>query len=140
MKHILSLILFSFFSCLSNAQTLENQDIAILEFAEVMPQFAGGEKALFKFISKHLVYPKEALKKKIEGTVYIKCVVHEKGTISNVTALNDLGYGMAEEAIRIVENLPLWRPGEHNNKKVNVYTTIPVRFEIVKNSIRFRAR
>lgn len=84
-----------------------------------------------EFISKRLEYPKVALRKRIEGTVKVSFVVEKDGSISDVQALNQLGGGCEEEAVRLVSMLPRFKPGlDINGKPVRMQYFLPVKFRL----------
>ena len=60
---------------------------------------------MLQFIDQNLIYPKEALSKKIEGTVELAYVINGLGKIVEVKVLKGIGYGCDEEAIRLVKSL-----------------------------------
>ena len=101
-----------------------------LIMAEKMPVFPGGEKELEKFIKKNLRYPKKAKKAGIEGHVFVRFVVEADGTIKNIAVNNGLGYGCDEEAIRLVNKMPNWIPGENYGYKVAVHYSVPILFSL----------
>jgi len=102
---------------------------ALVEVDE-SPKFVGGKDSLNKFISKTIIYPKEALKRGIEGRVFVAVVIDENGSVSNVQILRGIGSGCEEEAIRVVKLSPKWIPGKKNGKDVRVSIAFPVTFEI----------
>src|SRR5262249_20566920 len=53
------------------------------DHAEVMPEFEGGLKALYRFLGKNLRYPVAARNQGQEGTVMVRFVVDYTGTITN---------------------------------------------------------
>ncbi len=69
------------------------------------PEYPGGMKALRAFITKHLTYPEEALKEKVEGTVHIRYGIDYTGKVVDVKVIKGLGSGCTEEAIRLVSML-----------------------------------
>jgi len=95
---------------------------------EVMPKFPGGDEAMFKFISKRVKYPKEARKKNIQGRVMIQFVVDEEGNIIEAKVVKGIGYGCDEEALRVINSMPKWKPGTQKGKPVRVRFVIPIRF------------
>nr|MCU0329213.1 energy transducer TonB [Chitinophagales bacterium] len=101
-------------------------------FVDIMPEFPGGEKALLNFLSKHIKYPLYAVENKIEGTVIIEFIVKTDGSISNAEVLQDVKGGCSEEALRVVNSMPKWKPGMQNGIPVAVYFTIPIEFELPK--------
>ncbi len=66
------------------------------------PQYSGGLAAMRKFIADNLKYPKEALKNKIEGSVYIRYGINNKGIVITTKVISGLGHGCDEEAKRLV--------------------------------------
>ncbi len=82
-----------------------------------LPQYPGGKKAFQEFIRKNLKYPKEALEKKIEGTVHVKYRVDGRGKVIETEVTHGLGYGCDEEAIRLVK---LLKYGKAKNRGVRV--------------------
>ena len=104
----------------------------IRRFAEIMPQFPGGMKALFQYLGNHIKYPAIERENGIEGTVNMAFVVDKDGTISDVKILSGVDRGLNNEAKRVIEEMPDWRPGRQNGKPVAVYFTLPVKFTLTK--------
>lgn len=93
------------------------------------PKYKGGLKALADYLRKNLRYPQAAADAGKGGTIYVKFVVDEKGKVSRVNLLNNLGYGMDEEARRVVSGIPDFEsPGTVGGKPVKVYYQLPIRF------------
>lgn len=103
---------------------------SVFDFAEEMPSFEGGDAALMKYISKRIRYPRQAVDEKIEGTVVVTFVVSRSGKVTEVTVLKGLGFGMDEEASRVIRNMPAWNPGKQNGAPVAVRYTLPIRFSL----------
>ena len=102
--------------------------LEIFKVVEQMPEFPGGEAALYKYIGENVRYPEKATNASQQGTVRVKFVVNEDGSISNVTVARELGFGMDDEAKRVVSGMPKWRPGKNNGKAVKVYYNLPIKF------------
>lgn len=93
------------------------------------PVYLGGSKAMKEFIAKELVYPKEALENKIEGTVRMRYDIDYKGIVFNVYILSSVGYGCDEEAERIVRKLKFQT--ERTRKiKVAFHKDIQIHFKL----------
>jgi protein TonB len=95
-----------------------------------MPEYPGGQPAMYDYLLKAIKYPDEARKKGITGTVYVNFVVEEDGTISTVKILRGIGGGCDEESIRVVKSMPKWLPGTQNGKKVAVIFNLPIRYAL----------
>ncbi|MFN3444171.1 MAG: energy transducer TonB [Bacteroidia bacterium] len=102
-------------------------DEDILTFAEQMPEFDGD---LSEYLSKNISYPKIAAENKIEGKVIVQFVVEKDGSISNASVIRKVGWGMDEEALRVVSNMPTWKPGKQNGKPIRVKYNLPVNFKL----------
>jgi protein TonB len=115
----------------TSTTNLVNNDAVI--FADSQPEFEGGLSALYKFISSKIVYPNNAREAGKEGTAYIRFIVDEQGNVTNVITQNKLGYGLDEEAKRVIELLPKFKkPGYINKQPVKVYYNIPIKFTMGK--------
>jgi TonB family protein len=102
-------------------------DDDVLTFVEQMPEFNGD---LYQYISKNINYPVEAKENKIEGRVIAQFIVEKDGSISNASVLKKMGWGMDEETLRVINNMPNWKPGKQNGKTVRVRYTLPVSFKL----------
>jgi len=97
---------------------------------EKMPEFAGGQAALLRYLRDHLRYPRQALSAGMDGRVFMSFVVGADGRISDVQVLKGLGYGLDEEAQRVVRQMPAWTPGYQSQHAVAVRFTLPINFQI----------
>ena len=97
---------------------------------EAMPAFTGGDAARIKYLNENIKYPEEAIKKKIQGRVFVTFVVEVDGSISDVKLLRGIGGGCDEEAIRVIENMPKWEPGKQRGEAVRVQFNMPIKFQL----------
>ena len=114
--------------------TIIDEEKAYLR-VEQMPEFGEGGntyKNVKEYIKENLKYPQEAFDKKIEGTVPVKFVVENDGSIGQVLVLGDPGYGMAEEAIILMKGMPLWKPGRQKGQPIRVWLSVPIVFKLKK--------
>ncbi len=95
-----------------------------------VPTYPNGEVAMLRFIYDNIKYPTAALEKGIEGTVRVSFIVQRNGQITDVKALNAVGSGCTEEAVRIVRKMPNWNPGKIGGKPIKVQQTLPIKFEL----------
>lgn len=99
--------------------------------AEVAPAYPGGQNSLENYIVNHIEYPQDAIDNNAEGTVYIQFGIDENGKVTNVkTTGSKLGYGLDEEAVRVVSNMPKWTPGQVKGKKVKTWRTLPISYKL----------
>lgn len=104
----------------------------VMNFADQMPEFKDGMDALMDYLGRKMRYPRPAQAAGIEGTVVVTFVVDRNGEINDVKVLKGLGFGIDEEAIRVVQGMPRWSPGMQNGKPVAVRFTLPVKFSLRK--------
>ena len=108
---------------------LEPEDI-IYEGVDVDPSFPGGNKEMMSFIQSKTQYPQIPREMGIQGIVYVGIIVNKDGSISEVTAKNDLHIDLEKEAKRVVGIMPNWIPGEQAGKPVRVRYVVPINFVI----------
>lgn len=92
------------------------------------PVFPGGEAAMRKYLADNLVYPMQARRDEVSGTVHVSFVVNTDGAVVDVKLVRGVGSGCSEEALRVVRAMPKWKSGRHNGHSVRVKMTIPVKF------------
>lgn len=90
----------------------------IFTSVQIMAEFPGGPDAWRRYLEKSLVYPDAAVETGKQGKVRVQFVVDREGNISEIKALDDLGDGLAEEAVRVIRRGPKWKPAEQNGRKV----------------------
>lgn len=100
------------------------------------PEFPGGEEALIAFIREHVQYPEEAKKANITGTVVVTFIIEKDGSLSNMKILRDIGGGCGTEAVRVLRQMPKWKPGKIRKsgqadlKVVRCQFSLPIVFEL----------
>lgn len=103
----------------------------IIEFiAEKMPEFPGGQAAMYEFISKNLQYPRQAIENSVSGKVVISFVIMPNGEVEMSNIEKGIGFGCDDEALRVVKDMPSWLPAEQNGRKVPVRMFLPVVFRL----------
>lgn len=98
---------------------------------EKMPEFPGGQAALFKYLSENVKYPVIAQENGIQGRVICQFVVNKDGSIVDVEVVRSGGdASLDKEAIRVIKSMPKWSPGQQRGKAVRVKYTVPVNFKL----------
>lgn len=97
---------------------------------EIMPEFPGGEQALYAFLYSQIKYPPLARELNIQGRVFIGFIIEKDGSVSNVHVMRGIGGGCDEEAVRAVSNMPRWNPGRMGTQPVRVTYSLPVVFKL----------
>jgi len=107
------------------AEIVETEVFLVVEEA---PEFPGGQEALLTYLGNNIKYPQLARESNIQGTVYVGFIVEANGSISNVKVARGIGGGCDDEAVRVVKDMPAWKPGKQRSKPVRVQFNLPVRF------------
>jgi TonB family protein len=96
---------------------------------EQKPQFRGGDAALMKYLRSHINYPPRAFENDIEGSVIVQFLVDKTtGKVGEVKVVRSVDKYLDKEAIRVVKSLPIFTPGRHKGKPVDVWYVLPVTF------------
>ena len=98
----------------------------VYEFPQVMPLFPGGVAAMSNWIGDNIKLPIYA--EPLNGTVYVRFVVDEKGFISKVSLSKGIHSDYDNASMAVVKKMPQWTPGEQAGKKVKVRYDLPIKF------------
>jgi len=100
----------------------------VFMIVEDMPEFPGGDVALRKYIANSVKYPVLAQENGIQGKVYVTFVVGKDGYVKNASIARGVDPVLDKEALRVVNTLPMWKPGKQRGEAVNVSYTVPINF------------
>lgn len=106
----------------------EEDEEQVFYIVEEMPEFPGGELALRKFIANAIKYPVIAQENGIEGKVYVSFVVGKDGRVTNARIVRSVDSSLDKEALRVVNSLPVWKPGLQRGQSVRVAFSVPISF------------
>ena len=90
----------------------------------------GGMPAFYEYVAKKLKYPAQARRMGIEGKVFVEFVIERDGTITDVKAIKGIGAGCDEEAVRVLQSAPKWKPGKQRGKPVRQRMVLPIAFKL----------
>jgi len=93
-----------------------------------MPSFPGGKEELMRYISENVVYPRDAVENRIQGTVYLRFVVSKTGDVTRVEVTRGASPLLDNEALRVISGMPKWKPGKQDGNPVPVWFAVPVVF------------
>ncbi|MDR6969536.1 TonB family protein [Flavobacterium arsenatis] len=112
-----------------SASNDNNYEGEILNKVDERAIFRGGNNAISKHISTHLIYPDEAKESGIQGNVIAKFVVEKDGSVSNIEIERSLSKECDAEVIRIISKMPKWTPAKKDGIAVRSYYRLPVMFK-----------
>ncbi|HLO45355.1 MAG TPA: energy transducer TonB [Leadbetterella sp.] len=134
-NRFLLVMCFSFMTtlCFGNevvSDTLKNprdhpNDIIFVSVIDKWPEYIGGQKEMYKFISKNI---NETVATK-KGRVNLRFVIEKDGSIGDVEILRSLCPTCDEEAKRVIKLMPKWIPGQIKNRNARCYYHMPIIFK-----------
>lgn len=107
--------------------TIENKASNYISMSSP-PLFIGGMDKLNTFLESSIVYPSDAVDNEIQGVVIVNFTVEKDGSLSNIKTDKKLGFGIDEEAIRVLKLTKKWYPATQNGKAVSVAYSMPIKF------------
>ena len=108
----------------------ESDDDVIFMVVEQPAEYPGGLESMMKFIVKNMKYPAVARRMGVEGAVYISFVVDREGKISDPQVIKGISTECDQEALRVIKQMPPWKPGKQNGKAVKSRFVLPIKFKL----------
>ena len=97
---------------------------------EEMPEYPGGVDAMMRFLGETIRYPFEAMTNGIQGRVICNFVIEKDGSVSDVQIVRGIDPHLDDEAIRVIEAMPKWKPGMQKEEIVRTRFTLPIVFRL----------
>ena len=115
----------------SNTDKMVKDKEGIYNWAEAAPEFPGGQNALYNYVNNNIEYPEKAIDDNTSGTIRVSFVVDEQGKVTRAHIVgNKLGNGLDEQTLKVVSNMPAWKPGKVNGKNVKTRLELPIAFQV----------
>lgn len=96
--------------------------------------FPGGDEACIAWLKEHVKYPNDCLKNKIEGRVKVSFIVEKDGSIDSIKVMKSPHPSLSKEAIRLVKEMPKWKPARYMNKCKRSLWILPVTFNLPQST------
>ena len=93
-------------------------------------QFPGGDMACKKWIQEHIKYPEGCRSDSIQGRVVVSFIVERDGSLDSIKVVRSPDPALSEEAIRLVSEMPRWKPARYYNKTIRSRFFLPVIFRL----------
>lgn len=97
---------------------------------DTLPEFPGGKAACTRWLRGQIRYPDDCLKAGVEGTVKVSFVVEADGAVTGAEAVSSPHPSLSAEALRVVAEMPRWKPGRRAGEAVRARFTLPVSFRL----------
>ncbi|MDR2470359.1 MAG: energy transducer TonB [Tannerella sp.] len=108
----------------------EEASNTIFVIVEKQPEFPGGMAELMSFLNKSIKYPMVAQENGIQGRVTCSFIVEKDGSITGAEVVRGVDVSLDKEALRVINSMPKWKPGEQRGKPVRVKFNVPVNFRL----------
>lgn len=99
----------------------------VFGMVEEQPSFPGGQAALMKYIEENMRCPDP--ESDASGRVIVQFVIGKDGTVKDPKVVRGITPALDGEALRLVRNMPKWKPGKQMGEAVEVRYTLPVTFK-----------
>ena len=115
---------------ISNDSVQDGDQIYSTVSLSIEPNYPGGLNAFYKHVSKNFNIP-EVVEEDLNVRVLTSFVIEKDGTITDIKILKDPGFGLAQEAKRVLMTVPeKWSPGIMDGKPVRVNYTLPIQVKL----------
>ena len=94
------------------------------------PSMSCTDQAIMDFVMAELKYPKKARRKGVEGKVVIMFVIEKNGEVGEASVVTSVSPLLDQEALRVVQAMPPFRPGTQRGKPVRVMFHQPFNFAL----------
>lgn len=91
-------------------------------------EFPGGNDRIQRYIAEKVIYPPKAIDMNISGRVKVEFTITTAGAVSNVRVAQSVHRLLDAEALRVIENMPQWKPATKDGEPVRMYFTQSVNF------------
>ncbi|MBF1575743.1 energy transducer TonB [Hoylesella shahii] len=95
-----------------------------------MPEYPGGIVEFMKWLQRTLRYPPTAQQQGIQGSVMVSFIVNVDGTITEQKVVRGVNEELDAEALRVISNMPKWKPGLDKGKPCRTLFAIPIVFKL----------
>lgn len=112
------------------SENIEKNTETVFTVVEESAMFPGGQDELIKYLAQNIKYPKQARVRGVEGLVSVSFVVEKDGSLTDIKLLRDIGSGCGQEALRVVKEMPKWKPAKLKGEIVRMQFNLPVKFTL----------
>lgn len=135
MKRLAALFALIPFFGLVSAQSAgsDSKGAAQKEDVITQPEFKGGIKQMYQYISDNFEYPEDAAKRSVNGKMEVEFTVEKSGDITYVGILKGLDYSIDEEVLRLLKAMPRWTPATKNGVPVRYKVSMPITIRASRN-------
>jgi TonB family protein len=101
--------------------------------SEEMPEFGNGWEDIRGYFLKNIYYPTSAIRDSIQGRVILRFAIDEKGIVRDPAIMRGVRSDIDNECLRVLKNMPKWKPGKQGGQPVKVWYSLPITFNLKDN-------
>lgn len=109
MKHIYIILVLFFCATVSRSQEKVYDSPASIISNGTWSSFGDNYDALYKWIEKNKIYPKEAIDKQEQGRVDVSFIVEKDGSLSSIEIKKSVSPSIDAEVLRLASTMPKWK-------------------------------
>jgi outer membrane biosynthesis protein TonB len=117
-------------------ETVKSIENTQVESIYVQAEPINGYASLYTYLNANLQYPTESLKDSIQGIQTVSFIINIEGKPEKIQFGESLGIPFENEAKRLIENMPAWKPATFNGKPVSSKLALPLTFQIKKIKVK----
>lgn len=111
-----------------SSATIESDPI--YDSVDVMPEYKGGNQALFAFIGSNVKYPKQSANEGIQGKCLVEFTISKTGDVKDAKIKQGVNGEIDAESLRVINAMPKWTPGKKDGQNVNVKMILPIAYKL----------
>lgn len=111
----------------SETNVEEENDNRVLDVPEESAAFPGD---VYDWLNRNIKYPPICQEQGIQGRVSVQFVINKDGSIVDIKVLKSPDRNLSDEAVRVIQAMPKWKPAYQNNKPVRMRYVLPIMFRL----------
>lgn len=97
----------------------------------IKPEFPGGEAAMLRFVAQNFKIPRIDVENGISGIIWVSFIINKEGHVEHAQIARGLSEASNAEALRVVNMMPPWSPGQQGIQKVSVQYNLPIKVKLI---------
>ncbi len=120
----------------TKAQRYNSKGESVFMVVEQPATFPGGMQSLTGYLTENIVVPSQAIAKQKNGIVKATFTIDKRGIARNIQVAGDTTLGRGKEAIRLVSQMPRWKPAFQHGITRPMRLTLPISFNLESTKSR----
>ena len=108
----------------------EEKDSMPLDTINLVYPTYGSETDRITYLMRNVSYPKEAVDRWIQGTVYLTFVISKEGDVTQIKIIKSVNPFLDYEAYRVIKAMGKWKPATKDGKPIEMTMSMPIKFTL----------